>query len=66
MLLSLVVTSEGNIKSAQIKTGSGHPILDQSALSALLKIKEINNTENWFNINNQQIIIPVIYRLQKG
>ncbi|MCW9030527.1 MAG: TonB family protein [Gammaproteobacteria bacterium] len=66
VLLSLNVTAEGLIKNAQIKAGSGYPILDQSALNALLKIKAIQNTENWFNINNQNIIIPVIYRLQKG
>jgi len=66
VLLSLFINSEGSIENAQIKSGSGYLILDRSALNALLKIKSVQKTKNLFNINHQEIIIPVVYRLQKG
>jgi len=66
VMLSLVVNAEGNIKNAHIKTGSGYRILDQSALSALIKVKNIKKENDGFNFNHKEIIIPVIYRLQKG
>jgi len=66
VLLSLFVNSEGTIENAHIKTSSGYRILDKSALNALLKVKHIPRIKNWFNISYSEIIIPVIYQLQKG
>ena len=65
-MLSLIVNAEGNIKNAHIKSGSGYRILDQSALSALKKVKNIDEKEDEFNFSHKEIIIPVIYRLKKG
>lgn len=64
--LSLFVNSEGSIENVHVKSGSGYRILDQSALRALLRVKDVQKTKDWFNINQQEIIIPVIYRLQEG
>ena len=66
VILGLSVNSQGKIENAHIKTGSGHRILDQSALKALLSIKNIQKAENSFIMDYQEITIPVIYRLQKG
>ena len=66
VMLSLFVNAEGSIENAHIKSCSGYRILDQSALRALLKIKHVKKPKEWFNINQQEIIIPVIYRLQEG
>lgn len=66
VILGLSINSQGSIENAHIKSGSGYRILDQSALKALLKVQNIQKTENWFNIDYQEISIPVIYRLQKG
>ena len=66
VLLGLSVNSQGSIKNAHIKVGSGHRILDNSALKALIKVKKIHNIEKWNNLNQQEFVIPVIYRLQKG
>ena len=66
VMLSLFVNSEGSIENAHIKSGSGYRILDQSALRALLRVKHVLKSKEWFNINQEEIIIPVIYRLQEG
>ncbi|MEJ2142661.1 MAG: TonB family protein [Gammaproteobacteria bacterium] len=66
VILGLSVTSRGGIKNVHIKEGSGYKVLDQSALDTLLKIKQIKNTGDWIVLDNLDIIIPIIYRLQKG
>jgi len=66
VLLSLILNPEGKIENAHIKYGSGYGVLDQAALNALLKVKNIQKTNYRFNFNLQEIIIPVIYRLHKG
>lgn len=66
VVLGLSVTSRGGIRDVHIKEGSGYKVLDQSALDTLLKIKQIKNTGDWIVLDNLDIIIPVIYRLQKG
>ena len=66
VILGLSINPQGYIENAHIKIGSGYRILDQSALNALLSIKNIQKAENKFIIDQQEITIPVIYRLQKG
>ena len=66
VLLGLSINSQGNIENAHIKVSSGHRILDNSALNALIKIKKIHDIEKWNNMNQHDFVIPVIYRLQKG
>lgn len=66
VVLGLNVDARGSIGNVHIKSGSGYHILDQSALDAMLKIRQIQASEHWFATDKLEIIIPVIYRLQKG
>ena len=66
VLLGLSVNSQGSIENAHIKVSSGHRILDNSALKALIEVKKIHNIEKWNNLNQHEFVIPVIYQLQKG
>ena len=66
VMLSLFVNSKGDIKNARIKSGSGYQILDQSALSALNKVKNIEKTKDGFIFSAKEFLIPVIYRLKEG
>lgn len=66
VILGLSVNAHGNIRNVHIKKGSGYRILDQSALDTLLKIRQIGRTEDWIVLDNLDIIVPVVYRLQKG
>ena len=64
--LALLLDADGSFENVHIKAGSGFKILDQSALDALLKVRKINKTEHWFNMRDQEIVIPVIYHLKEG
>lgn len=66
VLLGLSVNSKGSIENAHVKVSSGHRILDNSALKALIKVKKIHNIEKWNNLHQHEFVIPVIYQLQKG
>ena len=66
VILALLLDADGSFENVHIKAGSGFKILDQSALDALLKVRKINKTEHWFNLDGQEIVIPVIYHLKEG
>lgn len=66
VILALLLEPDGSIENVHVKSGSGYNILDQSALSALMKVKHIQHVENLLNIHQQEIIIPVIYHLEEG
>lgn len=66
VILGLSVNSQGNIENAHIKVGSGYRILDKSALNALNKVKRIPDVQKWSYPNHHELVIPVIYKLQKG
>ena len=66
VILGLSVTSQGSIHNVHIKHGSGYKVLDESALDTLQKIKQIYARDGWIDFDDLDIIIPVIYRLQKG
>ena len=63
--LSLRVTSSGKIENIQINNSSGYNILDQAAISSLLKVGNLPKISSWlpYDIN---LKLPVIYRLTEG
>lgn len=63
--LELRVTSNGKIEDIQLKNSSGHSILDQAAISSLLKIGHLPQISSWlpYDIN---LKLPVIYHLTEG
>jgi protein TonB len=64
VILALDVNLGGQIKNVQVKSGSGHPVLDRSALNALSRIRTIPDMPYWQGPPLLNVNIPVIYRLQ--
>lgn len=65
VILSLRITSLGEIKNIELATSSGYNVLDNAAIASLQKVKNLPNISLWFNrgINLQ---IPVIYTLTES
>jgi len=65
VILSLRITSLGEIANIQLATSSGYNVLDNAAIASLQKVKNLPNISLWFNkgINLQ---IPVIYTLTES
>lgn len=63
--LSLRVTSAGKIEDVQLNNSSGYSILDQAAISSLLRVDNLPKISSWlpYDIN---LKLPVIYRLTEG
>lgn len=65
VLLSLRVTSTGQIKNIQINDSSGYDILDQAAINSLSKVEHLPEISSWlpFDID---LKFPVVYKLIEG
>lgn len=65
VLLSLRVTSNGEIKNIQLNSSSGYDVLDQAAINSLSKVEQLPETSSWlpFDIDLE---LPVIYKLIEG
>jgi len=64
VILALDVNLGGQIQNVQVKSGSGHPVLDQSALNAVSRIRTIPDMPYWQGPSLLNVNVPVIYRLQ--
>ncbi len=64
VILALDINLGGRIQNVQVKAGSGHAILDRSALDAVSRIPAISDIPQWQGPSLLNIDIPVIYRLQ--
>ena len=65
VLLSLQVTSSGQIKRIQITKSSGYNLLDQAAIKALRRIENLPYASNWL-ATDIELNLPIIYKLTKG
>ena len=65
VVLSLRVTSAGNIKNIKLNNSSGYDILDQAAINSLSKVNYLPEISSWlpFDIDLE---FPVIYKLIEG
>ena len=63
--LSLRVTSNGKIEDVQLNNSSGYSILDQAAISSLLKVGNLPQISSWLPYD-VHLKIPVIYQLTEG
>lgn len=65
VLLSLRVSSSGEINNVQLHKSSGYSLLDQAAIDSLIKVKQLPQISSWlpYDIN---LKLPVIYQLTKG
>ncbi len=63
VLLSLRVTSNGEIKNIQLNSSSGYDVLDQAAINSLSKVEQLPEISSWlpFDIDLE---FPVIYKLE--
>lgn len=64
VVLALDVYLDGRIHNIQLKSGSGHRLLDRSALKAVSRIRTLPDVPRWRGSAPLNIDIPVIYRLQ--
>lgn len=65
VLLSLRVTSSGEIKNIKLNQSSGYEILDQAAINSLSKVDYLPEISSWlpFDIDLE---FPVVYKLIEG
>lgn len=64
VVLALDIYVDGRIYNVQLKSGSGHHILDRSALNAVSRIHTLPNVPEWHGSSPLNVALPVIYRLQ--
>lgn len=64
VVLAMDVYLDGRIYNVQLKSGSGHALLDRSALNAVSRIRNLPDVPHWQGPAPLNINIPVIYRLQ--
>jgi len=64
VVLAMDVYLDGRIYNVQLKSGSGHALLDRSALKAVSRIQNLPDVPHWQGGLPLSIAIPVIYRLQ--
>lgn len=65
VLLSLRVSSSGNIENIQLKKSSGYNVLDQAAINSLRKVGNLPHVSSWLS-NDIELKFPVIYKLIEG
>lgn len=64
VILAMHINSGGQVQNVQVKTGSGYPLLDNSAVNALSQIRYIPDLPRWQGSGLLNVDIPVIYRLK--
>lgn len=65
VLLSLRVSSSGNIENIQLKKSSGYNVLDQAAINALHKMKNLPHISSWLS-SDIELQLPITYNLIEG
>ena len=65
VILSLRITSSGEIANIQLATSSGYNILDKAAVASLQQVKNLPDISLWFS-NGINMHLPVIYRLTES
>ncbi len=66
VLLGFSVEADGKIRNIHIAAGSGYPILDTSAVSALSRVQNLYEATSWLQGRRLELQMPVIFRLQGG
>jgi len=66
VLLGFSVAADGMIGDVHVQRGSGHAILDESALAAMMRIKQLHQIQNWLQGHSLNLQLSVVYRLQGG
>lgn len=64
VLIGFWVEANGAISNARITQGSGYPLLDESALTALQKMQRVPNAMEWLKGSRMELSLPVLFRLQ--
>ncbi|MHB8535147.1 MAG: energy transducer TonB [Sulfuricaulis sp.] len=64
VLLALNVESDGRLEGIHVARSSGYAVLDDSALSALRKVRRLTETHDLLPGRKMAMRIPVIYRLR--
>lgn len=66
VLLGFSVAADGMIHNIHVASGSGYPILDSSAVTALSHVHHLYATHGWLQGKPLQLQLPVIFQLQGG
>lgn len=66
VLLGFSVAANGSIHDVHVQRGSGYSLLDESAQSALNRIKQLHQVQHWLGGATMQLQLSVVYRLQGG
>lgn len=66
VLLGFSVAANGRIHDVHVQRGSGYSVLDESAQSALNRIKQLQQIRHWLSGDSMQLQLSVVYRLQGG
>jgi len=64
--LGIHVHANGQLSQVRVLNSSGYRILDQAAVSGIMKINILPDTRTLLNGNNFDVILPVIYQLADG
>ena len=64
--LGIHIHANGQLSQVRVINSSGYRILDQAAVSSIMKINMLPDTGTLLNGNNFDVILPVIYQLADG
>lgn len=66
VLLGFSVAADGMIRNIHVASGSGYPLLDSSAVTALARVHHLYATRGWLQGKPLELQLPVIFQLQGG
>lgn len=66
VVLAFSVEANGTIRNIRVASGSGYPILDTSAVTALSRVHQLYRGENSMSGASMHLQLPVIFELQGG
>ena len=66
VLLGFSVAANGMIRNIHVASGSGYPILDTSAVTALSHIHHLYESRGWLQGKSLELQLPVVFQLQGG
>lgn len=66
VLLGFSVAANGMIENVHVQRGSGYRVLDESAQTALSRIRQLHQIDSWLHGQSMQLQLSVVYRLQGG